>query len=233
MGRQTNLALPHPGAHDNRGVSLQSNKKAGAKHAMMPKTKAPPALAEVGLVLVDEALNVIAFDWGAAAILSYRSQATVKVGSASGIPEEILEIIRGRAPADRSSSKTHLRMGQNEYICRTYLLESQNGPLLQSIVALHLERDSTANDAMSEIVARYHLTEREQEVLSGISLGLATKELADRMNISPNTVKAFLRLVMIKMGVTSRAGIIAKILHNGSDPAALPETAARVKKRGA
>jgi DNA-binding CsgD family transcriptional regulator len=34
------------------------------------------------------------------------------------------------------------------------------------------------------------------------------------MAISPNTVKAFLRLIMIKMGVTTRAGIVAKILDH-------------------
>ena len=40
------------------------------------------------------------------------------------------------------------------------------------------------------------------------------------MNISPNTVKAFLRLVMIKMGVTSRSRIVAKILSSGAPPEA-------------
>ncbi len=32
------------------------------------------------------------------------------------------------------------------------------------------------------------------------------------MSISPNTVKAFLRLIMFKMGVTSRSGVVGKIL---------------------
>jgi DNA-binding CsgD family transcriptional regulator len=33
------------------------------------------------------------------------------------------------------------------------------------------------------------------------------------MNISPNTVKAFLRLIMIKMGVSRRVGILSKVLE--------------------
>jgi len=190
-------------------------------------------MAEVGLVLMDSSLNIIAFDWGAATILNYRNQPGVKPELASCIPEELLDTIRNRKPTDRSSVKTHFRMGKNEYICRTYQLESQDGPLAQPIVALHLERDSSADDAICEIVNKYHLTDREQEVLRGISLGLATKELAERMSISPNTVKAFLRLVMIKMGVATRAGIVAKILHNGAalDEPAMPETAPLVKKR--
>ena len=32
------------------------------------------------------------------------------------------------------------------------------------------------------------------------------------MSISPNTVKAFLRVIMVKMGVTSRSGVVGKIL---------------------
>jgi DNA-binding CsgD family transcriptional regulator len=40
--------------------------------------------------------------------------------------------------------------------------------------------------------------------------------MADRMKISPNTVKSFLRLVMVKMGVSTRSGILGKIA--GSKP---------------
>jgi DNA-binding CsgD family transcriptional regulator len=31
------------------------------------------------------------------------------------------------------------------------------------------------------------------------------------MNVSPNTVKTFFRLVMMKMGVNTRAGIVGKL----------------------
>jgi Bacterial regulatory proteins, luxR family len=43
--------------------------------------------------------------------------------------------------------------------------------------------------------------------------GLSSKEIADRMKISPNTVKATLRVVMIKMGVSTRSGIVGKIIQ--------------------
>jgi DNA-binding CsgD family transcriptional regulator len=41
---------------------------------------------------------------------------------------------------------------------------------------------------------------------------LTSKEIATRLEISPNTVKAFVRLVMVKMGVTTRSGIVGKLL---------------------
>ena len=51
-------------------------------------------------------------------------------------------------------------------------------------------------------------------------LGLSSKEIASRMSISPNTVKAFLRVIMVKMGVTSRSGVVGKILAHtvGGNP---------------
>ena len=33
------------------------------------------------------------------------------------------------------------------------------------------------------------------------------------MNISPNTVKSFLRIIMIKMGAGTRSGIVGKLLE--------------------
>ena len=42
--------------------------------------------------------------------------------------------------------------------------------------------------------------------------GLTSQEIGARMKISPNTVKAFLRLVKIKLDVTTRPEIVYKIL---------------------
>jgi len=172
------------------------------------------AVAEAGMVLLDLSLKPIAFDSGAAAILHDPQESNGEV--AFNLPKEVLETIRSRNPNELSLVKTHFRLGKREYSCRAYLLESHIGTSTLPILALHLERDSSYNDALNEVIAAYHLTTREQEALRGISIGLTSKELAERMNISPNTVKAFLRLIMIKMGVTTRAGIVAKLLeHNG------------------
>jgi len=95
------------------------------------------------------------------------------------------------------------------------------------LVALQDKKDSPAVDAVSDVAARYRFTEREQEALRGISMGLSSKELAERMNISPNTVKVLLRLIMVKMGVTTRGGIVATILEGAAaspDRGPIPES---------
>lgn len=179
----------------------------------MQDSQLAPA-AEAGLVLLDVSLTPIAFDQGAVAILQTSNPAGIQPQPASWIPIEAMNLISSRQPADLSPVKTHLRIGNSQYLCRSYLVESHTGLLTRPIVALYFEKDPSAGDMVNEAAARYHLTEREQQVLIGISsMGLTNKELAVRMNISPNTIKAFLRLIMIKMGVTTRAGMVSKLLR--------------------
>jgi DNA-binding NarL/FixJ family response regulator len=185
---------------------MQLTRRSEPRHTLVHKSKTAPLTPDVGLILLDVSLKPLAFDRGAAAILNYPAQ--------MGIPEEILRIIRSRKPTELSSIRTTFRRGKSSYVCRVYLMESQAGLLEQPMVALHLEKDSSMSDAMYEAAAKYNLTEREQEALKGISMGLTNKELAERMSISPNTVRAFLRLIMVKMGVTTRSGIVAKILQD-------------------
>lgn len=173
---------------------------------------------DVGLILMDQSLKLIALDMGAAAILNCQTQAGIQMKPPSCIPSEILEIIRTSRPTDLPVT-THLYFGESEYTCRIYLVVSVNGLTGYPVMAVQFEKVSSVdiisstNNAVSAIAARYHLTEREQQAFIGISMGLSSKELAERMKISPNTVKVFLRLIMIKMGVTTRGGIVARILE--------------------
>jgi DNA-binding CsgD family transcriptional regulator len=164
--------------------------------------------AEAGLVLMDLSLNSIALDTGAAAILKHPNQTI-----ASCLPREVMDMLGRREPTRLAPIKTHVYIGKTDYFCTAYRLESHNGILAQPMIALHLEKAS-AIDVVYDVIAKYQLTTREMEALRGILMGLANKELAARMNISPNTVKAFLRLIMIKMGVTTRSEMFAKIFAN-------------------
>ena len=128
------------------------------------------------------------------------------------IPKEILDAVRTHSPFDLSSIKLQFLTATGKYHLRAYRLEPQDGTFNEPLVVLHLERASSAERAVREVGEAYHLTEREQEALVGIISGLSSKQLAVQMKISPNTVKAYVRLIMVKMGVETRAGISAKLL---------------------
>ena len=183
---------------------------------------------EAGLVLVNLSLKSVAFDRGAEAILKQRSRSEPKREPVACLPKEIQETIQGPRPLELLSRIVYFRAGGNEYACRAYLLEPQDSFYPHPILALHLQKNSAGNDAVSAVSAKYHLTAREEEVLRGIATGLGTKDLARRLSISPNTVKAFLRLIMVKLGVTTRAELFAKILDsrpNGDETSGRAELA--------
>jgi DNA-binding CsgD family transcriptional regulator len=79
-------------------------------------------------------------------------------------------------------------------------------------IAVLLERGPSGLVPLSQVSQQFNLTQREREALEYLVQGLSSKEIANRMNISSNTVKAFLRLIMIKTGVSSRSAIVEKIM---------------------
>jgi DNA-binding CsgD family transcriptional regulator len=99
--------------------------------------------------------------------------------------------------------------GRRRYECRPFLLQSSDRPTIVAILFERLSRDSVD---LSEISQRFHLSPREGETVLHLIRGLNTREVAQRMSVSPNTVKQFVRLTMSKMGVTTRLGIISRIM---------------------
>jgi len=79
-------------------------------------------------------------------------------------------------------------------------------------IAILLERGPSGLVAMSQVSRQFNLTQREREVLEYTLQGLNSKAIANRMNISRNTVRAFLRMIMVKTGVSSRSAMVGKIM---------------------
>jgi putative toxin-antitoxin system antitoxin component (TIGR02293 family) len=85
-------------------------------------------------------------------------------------------------------------------------------------VVRNSEAEWNATRREIDVLARqYHLTDREQEALRGIAMGSTGKELAARMGVSPTTVKAFIRLIMIKMGSSTRAELVARLARERAE----------------
>jgi DNA-binding CsgD family transcriptional regulator len=103
--------------------------------------------------------------------------------------------------------------GRRHYTCQV-LPVSPPGPNPQKpVMALLIERDPVSAGLLA-IAKKFNLTRREYEAVGHLALGLTSKGIAARMGISPNTVKALLRLAMIKTGVTTRSGIIGKFVKS-------------------
>ncbi len=80
-------------------------------------------------------------------------------------------------------------------------------------IAVLLERNHNGGFNVESVARKFRLTPRERKTVDLLLQDLSTKQIADRMGISPNTAKAFLRSVMIKVGAGNRTGIVARILQ--------------------
>jgi DNA-binding NarL/FixJ family response regulator len=112
----------------------------------------------------------------------------------------------GRAP--------EILSGGRRYSWQTFSMFEKPGKRSPKITAVLIEV-SHAQRKQSEapnLAREYRLTEREGETISHLKLGLTSKEIAARMQVSPNTVKVFLRSIMSKMSVSTRSGILGKLI---------------------
>lgn len=178
------------------------------------RVTASAASADEGIIFIDANSTALALDSGAEAILhELRNDDSSDPGR---LPAEILNLLDAHAQNGSNALYTHVTAGGHEYSCRVFVVNSRIDHESPPMFALHLRREVSVIDAVHQVGLDYHLTDREQEALIGVSMGLTSKELATRMNISPNTVKAFLRLIMIKMGASTRAGIVGKLLEQNA-----------------
>ena len=165
-----------------------------------------------GFILLDTKLHPVAYNSEAVQILSFPT----KPERIKQVPLFLFDKIRSsllRGPASGEPEFVReYRSGQRAYICRAFRIDCNNDRKMPFDVALLLERHASGAAALGELSRQFDLTARECETVALLLEGLTSKEIAARMKISPNTVKAFLRLVMVKMDVSTRSGIIGKFV---------------------
>jgi DNA-binding CsgD family transcriptional regulator len=168
-----------------------------------------------GLIVVDGSLGVVAYNGEALQILTYPDQPEKIRHLDTWLSSKIRSDLVGKQPPPHFVDS--FRSAKRMYLCRSFPLDLKghhaNGSASPSgLLIVMLERRCNEAVKLTEIAERFGLTARERETVQYLLEGLTSKEIAQRMKISPNTVKAFLRLVMVKMGVSTRSGIIGRIV---------------------
>jgi DNA-binding CsgD family transcriptional regulator len=169
--------------------------------------------ARSGLVVVDLSLSVVESNVEAIQILTFPAPPEEIPQLEDWLTKRIQRGLRDRCSSAPFSLVEQFKSARRTYLCRPLPLHMNgNGqvPNHPALVLL-LERSTNGGVKLGEVCTRFNLTPREQETVKLLFEGLTSKEIAVRMNISPNTIRAFLRLVMVKMGVSTRSGILGKI----------------------
>jgi DNA-binding CsgD family transcriptional regulator len=178
------------------------------------------APARPGLIVVDASMSVVASNAEALQILTFPDRPDKIHQLDTWLANKIRFNLVERQSPPRIVGEFH--SAKRTYLCRSFPLDlagdhkktdHRNGSdHAEGLLIVMLERKSNEAVTIAEITARFGLTAREQETVQFLLEGFTSKEIAQRMKISPNTVKAFIRLVMVKMSVSTRSGIIGKIV---------------------
>lgn len=178
-----------------------------------------------GIILVDLALRSVAIDNGGRTILRELGQTDAAECPLPGLPPQIERPLRAGPPSELHATTLRISSDDAHYTCEVFLMQPQNAMLGEPLLAIYVKKERLVSEAVRRAARSYRLTEREEETLLGIASGLTSRQIAGKMKISPNTVNAFLRLIMVKMGVTTRAGVVGKLINGtgaGHEPAAPP-----------
>jgi len=171
-----------------------------------------------GLLILDSGNRPVYANAEAIRLLAHPEDPEKVKSSANYLTERIRSVVLNGESATGLPAVRDLVCGRRRYLCRFFVLESDSKSPAALAVAILMERAHQAPFLVSSMAEQFHLTCREEESVKLLFEGLTSKEIAMRMRISPNTVKAFLRLVMVKMGVSTRSAILGKILQPPRQP---------------
>jgi DNA-binding CsgD family transcriptional regulator len=168
---------------------------------------------EAALILVDCTQKPLYYSSEAIKVLSYPQHLKNPASVMNLLPLEIHSWLLCHPSLNNSSCLAEFISGRRHYVCRAFRCVHNSERPSNVVTALLIERSEPKCMNFSELAEQFHFTPREQEAVVLLTLGLTGKEIASRMGVTPGTVKAFLRLVMAKMAVRTRTGIVGKIVR--------------------
>ena len=170
-----------------------------------------------GFVIVDKELKVISFNAEAVRTLTYPQdakeiEALNRAELSTLLAVRIRSVLAFGETLGQAGFVGEFIFGRRRYVCRSFCANASAESSSEMRVALVLERAPSKLMPLAAVGQQFRLTQRELEVLGYLMQALSSKEIAQQMGVSPSTVKAFLRTMMIKMGVCSRSAAVGKAL---------------------
>jgi two-component system, NarL family, response regulator LiaR len=120
---------------------------------------------------------------------------------------------------ERELVQNALQAGAIGYLLKDISAEE----LAQAIRAAHAGRSTLSSEVTQELIRTaaqpptlgHDLTERERAVLALMVAGLNNTEIAERLVVSPSTIKSHVSNILAKFGVTSRTEAVAQAVRHG------------------
>jgi len=134
--------------------------------------------------------------------------------------DQILKMLRGwSAPKDWEEVKltSIVRSTKNPVLLTGVAIPDTHGIKNARLLILLEEIGRCKRGTAEQTKEAYHLTDREQAVVQCLLQGMTNKEIANKLGIQVQTAKEHIKNILKKFKVTTRTGILAKLLHRESD----------------
>jgi DNA-binding CsgD family transcriptional regulator len=128
---------------------------------------------------------------------------------------ETLAEPKDRDPREGSGIISVLQSSRRQYTVKGMLLSTYSPRSWGSAERYYLfllERGAAEQSKLCLVFRQFKLTNREQEITRLLLADQSNKEIAAALGLSLNTVKVYMKLLTRKLGVTSRTGILARVL---------------------
>jgi len=127
--------------------------------------------------------------------------------------------LRARAIAEgreRGSARVRIRTRSGHWlVCHASCLRERDGAAGHTAMVIEVAR---AAEMAPLIIAAYELSDRELEITQLVARGLATSDIAERLFISPHTVRDHIKVIFDKTRVSSRGELVAKLFTEHYEP---------------
>lgn len=187
----------------------------------------PSGISKEQLFYSQEILQIISMDSSCSEkendILSYMSSLCFKWKELIEKSHEDMSLSAGRADSG-SGHIAILESYRRKYLVSGIALSSHTSKVRSKQYLFVLKRIALEKINLPMVFRQYKLNNREQEIVRLLLSGRANKEIAHNLGLSPNTVKAYMKFLMLKIGVNNRAGIISALLAGNAGDVELTYT---------
>ncbi len=178
--------------------------------------------ADAALLIFGASGNILFANHRADALISKQTENELTVGWKTQHPQPLFRLLCAKAadvidagPGEPWRDWVEVSDG-SELTIEMVLLESDGGEFGPSVMAILREVAGPPDQRVDEFAALHQLSPREQEVLRLLVQGHDTAGLAERLGISPHTIRDHLKNVFRKTSTRSRSELLSALAGAGN-----------------
>jgi DNA-binding CsgD family transcriptional regulator len=190
-------------------------------YAQPPSPSTAGSTTGPGLLVFDPDATLVSINTTARRLLAEMpAGAAVPTRFGIDVPAWILSTALSAQVSSDARIRVRTRTG-GWLICHGTCLRDPDGRVTSTAMVIE---PAKASEVATLVIAAYELSPREADVTRLVAAGLATRDIAARLHLSPHTVRDHIKAIFDKVGVTTRGELVAKLFVEYTEPLAAENT---------